>query len=528
MIRAVIRVDASNVIGSGHVMRCLTLASSLRERGAELVFVCRNHAGNLCGLIEQRGFAVRRLPLAASDSPLAAVDSPVGAQPAHAAWLGSSWEEDAAQTQAAIGGLGAIPDWLIVDHYALDERWESSLCASVRHVLVIDDLADRNHHADLLLDQNLVEGMTERYADRVPKPCRLLLGPDYALLQPQYAALHQRARARTGPIRRLFVFFGGSDEHDLTDRAMTALLRLDRKDVEIDVVLPNEDVRAEQLRRSLATHAHVRLHADLPSLAELMAAADVAIGAGGVASWERLCLGLPALVVSVAENQRAIAEELDRRGLIRYLGHHDRVDEAAIGRALAEVLAAPIDEEWSRRCLRAVDGRGAERARAVITTSAATPLRARRVVPADDLQLLAWANDPVTRQNAFHPEKIPLDTHRRWLAARLENVAGCRFYIVETGDAVPIGTVRFEASADVSMEGWEVHFSLAPDFRGRGLGLRLLETALAGLRADGIDAGLIFGQVKEDNSASRKIFEGLAFARAADAAPGILVYRRAL
>ena len=311
VLQIVFRTDASPTIGTGHVMRCLTLAGALVEKGAEVSFICREHAGHLCDLIEAQGFRVYRLP--APDS-----DFEAGRTPAHAAWLGATWQEDAGQTGAVIKTLGARPDWLVVDHYALDSRWERALRPLVGRIFVIDDIADRDHDCDLLLDQNLFADMQTRYADKVPADCRLLLGPEYALLQPIYAELHDRIPPREGPIRRILISFGGADRDNLTGRALVAFLGLNRPDIDVDVVISGSSPYASEIRALVAGRTNIHLHSNLPTLAPLMTRADLAIGAAGITSWERLCLGLPALVVTLAENQRPFAEELQPLWLVRW------------------------------------------------------------------------------------------------------------------------------------------------------------------------------------------------------------------
>jgi len=142
-----IRVDSSNAIGSGHVMRCLTLADSLREKGCNCQFVCRNHPGNLSALIQEKGYRVTLLPLQ---------EFQVEAYPHHADWVGADWQIDAKETGSLIATLETPPAWLVIDHYGLDARWETSLRPAVGRIFVIDDLADRTHDCDCLLDQNLV------------------------------------------------------------------------------------------------------------------------------------------------------------------------------------------------------------------------------------------------------------------------------------------------------------------------------------------------------------------------------------
>ena len=318
------------------------------------------------------------------------------------------------------------------------------------------------------------------------------------------------------------ISFGGADACNLTGRALAACLRLDRPDIRVDAVISSNAPNARVVQELAAGRDNVQLHSDLPSLAPLMANADLAIGAGGSTSWERLCLGLPALVVTLAENQRAVAQELSARGLIRWLGHADVVDETAIVSALQNEIRQGVDEDWSRRCLAAVDGGGVNRVCAALTVSARSPLRARPATPEDEALLLEWANEPGTRRNAFSPDPIAADVHRTWFRSRLRDPGRCRLYVVETIDAVPLGQVRFEAAG----KDWEVHYALSVIYRGRGFGRALLDTAVRRLHADAPGVS-IFGRVKTANVPSRRVFESLGFVNMPDTEEGIVVYRHA-
>jgi UDP-2,4-diacetamido-2,4,6-trideoxy-beta-L-altropyranose hydrolase len=346
-LRVAFRTDASRDIGSGHAMRCLTLAARLRDAGADVVFLCREHPGNLLALLADRGIATRALPMG----------TPGSGGPAHARWLGAGWQDDAAQTAAA---LPWRPDWLVVDHYALDQRWEGALRPHVGRILAIDDLADRPHDCDALLDQNLTEGGAARYADRVPAHCALLMGPRYALLQPDYAALHERAAPRAGTVRRLLVFYGGVDRGGMTAKAVRAILALDRPALRADVVVGPANPDLDMLRGLAAGDDRITVHSALPSLAPLMLGADLALGAGGATHWERLCLGLPALVVTLADNQVEATRLLAARGLVEYLGPEEAVTEEILGAALARRCAQGIPAGWLPD-FGFIDGRGAER-----------------------------------------------------------------------------------------------------------------------------------------------------------------------
>jgi UDP-2,4-diacetamido-2,4,6-trideoxy-beta-L-altropyranose hydrolase len=515
-MKIIFRTDASHQIGTGHVMRCLTLVRALRERGAECRFVCRGHPGNLIALIREQGFETAVLPL--GEQGVQEGSPPEEAALANARWLGNTWGRDAQATIAALDGIA--PDWLIVDHYALDARWESALRPHVGRIMVIDDLADRPHDCDLLLDQNLVADMTHRYDGKLPAHCGGMLGPEYALLQPQYADLHTRTPPREGPVQRVLIYFGGADAENLTGRAIAAFVSLRRDDIKLDVVINPGSPHADAVREQVRGHLSISLYEGVPSLAPLMVKADLAIGAGGATSWERCCLGLPTLIITLAENQKPIAAELDRRGLARWLGHHDEVDEIRLIQALEELTASALTPAWSEDCQRVADGKGTQRVCSILLLNAQTALRARLARLEDEALILNWANDPVVRQNAFVQGAIDPATHRDWFRKRLRDLENCRLYVVETQDGLPVGQVRFERTN----VGWEVHYALDSRLRGRGLGVPLVRTVLEAARQAGALDGL-FGRVKPENHASRKVFLTLGFNEEVTASE--LIYREA-
>lgn len=353
-MRIVFRTDASLQIGTGHVVRCLTLAKALRSRGAECRFICREHIGNLIEQIQQDGFKCSRLPI-----PKSQVNDVTESALAHAAWIGATWQHDAHETIHALGG--ELADWLIIDHYGLEKRWESTLRPHAKKMMVIDDLADRYHECDVLLDQNLVANMETRYQGLLPAGCTTLLGPKYALLQPEYAELHPRTPPRTGPVKRILVFFGGADQHNLTERTISAFLNLKRDDIELDVVINPNSPHASKIRAQVQSYANINVHGALPSLAPLIQQADLAVGAAGATSWERCCLGLPSLVLTLAENQKPIALELHDRRLVRWLGHYDEVEDEILGNELRTAVEDQSLESWSQACMSVIDGTGIKR-----------------------------------------------------------------------------------------------------------------------------------------------------------------------
>ncbi len=309
--RIAFRADASVQIGTGHVMRCLTLADALCEDGAECLFLCRPHDGHLLELVSARGH--RAIALPARDA--ATSTAPDQSLPAHAHWLGTDWMTDGQDCLEALAGRSV--DWLVADHYALDRRWQRTMRSSVRRLMVIDDLADRPHDCDLLLDQNLGR-RAEDYSGLLPSGAQMLIGPHYALLRPEFAALRAEslARRRHPQLKNLLITMGGVDKDNATGAVLTALQCCDLpSDLHITVVLGPHAPWLAQVRSQAETMPwRTRVLAGVNDMARLMLEADLAIGAAGSTSWERCCLGLPTIQLVLAENQRCLAAALQEAG----------------------------------------------------------------------------------------------------------------------------------------------------------------------------------------------------------------------
>jgi UDP-2,4-diacetamido-2,4,6-trideoxy-beta-L-altropyranose hydrolase len=305
MMHIALRVDSSSAMGTGHLMRCLTLAEALRARGASCTFICRDLPGNLSHLVQENGFGLRRLP---------AVDVPVAAEMEHIAWLQASVEQDQVETRLALNDQQW--DWLVVDHYGVDEKWERGLRAYCKQILVLDDLADRIHDCDLLWDPGAEPDLKERHAKAVPSHAMLLTGPAYALLRPEFDA--QRASLPPAPDRiwprHLLVMFGGNDADGHTLEAVQAVRRTAPAGTPVDVVVSTINQDQGRLHSFCLEHDSFKLHVASTQVAALLARADLVIASGGGATWERLYLRRPALLKIVAENQRKPLEYMAGAG----------------------------------------------------------------------------------------------------------------------------------------------------------------------------------------------------------------------
>jgi UDP-2,4-diacetamido-2,4,6-trideoxy-beta-L-altropyranose hydrolase len=312
----VFRVDASTQVGTGHLMRCLTLANLLKNSQANVSFLCRELASDLKALVSGQ-YPIRIL----------------AADPLNAG-------QDAAQSIPLISG-GHQPDWLVIDGYDFGFEWESVVRPHVKRILVIDDLANRRHDCDVLLDQNLCSNYLTRYDHLVPSQARKLLGPQYALLRPEFYEAHSRLRVRDGRVRRILIGFGGGDATDETTKALDTMLLLDQPDIKLDVICGPANPHAEAVRDRCTLLPNARFHQNAANMAELMAAADLAIGAGGTSTWERCLLGLPAITLVVAENQRPVCEAMDSAGAVINLGWHTAVTTQDIARAVKQLMNSP-------------------------------------------------------------------------------------------------------------------------------------------------------------------------------------------
>lgn len=346
----VIRADAAVEIGTGHIMRCLTLAQLLREHGAKVLFICRELAGHLCELIQEQGFNVHRLP---------SIDMPMPTDcEAYSSYLAERWQEDALLTQQFLTIYSQV-DCLIVDHYALDEKWERLLKPYVKNIMVIDDLANRQHICDVLVDQNLSDNMITRYQSLVPDSCCVLLGPQYAVLRPEFIQQRYSMCNRNGKIQRIFMFFGGSDPTNETEKALQACKTL-KKSIIIDVVVGISNPYREKIKNICAEHSNFNYYCQIDYMARLMARTDIAIGAGGSVTWERCCVGLPALVTILADNQHELTTVTAKRGAIINMGRHTEVTSQNYIDVLNRTTE-PILLQMQKRALELVDGQGGKR-----------------------------------------------------------------------------------------------------------------------------------------------------------------------
>ena len=384
MIKIVIRTDASRELGSGHVMRCLTLADLLSSKDVSVQFITRDHQGNLNELIKNKGFDVSVLPNNEGERRQTE---------GYLNFLTTTQEDDAAGTIQILEKKKI--DLLIVDHYALDQIWEKKLRSHTKKLMVIDDLSNRKHECDLLLDQNYSHHKN-RYDQLISPSTIRLLGPDYALIRQEFIN-NEFVRQHIGEnIKRVFIFFGCSDPYNLTTTTLKALTHPKLIHLSLDVVIGSANSFHAEIKNNVERHPSATLHIQVENIAELMMNADIAIGAGGTTTWERISVGLPSIVVTTAENQVAHIKNLHHDNYLVWIGNADQVNQQTIYKALINAINNPKNlYECNYKGNHFVVGQSLETLFDLLKNGPQRESFSVRIADISDYKLLLnWDNDP--------------------------------------------------------------------------------------------------------------------------------------
>lgn len=473
---AVFRFDASPRLGVGHAGRCLVLADALAR------------AGWRCGLAVAAG-SLGVVPELARREYLE-LDGDVGAE--HAA-LAARWPEGC--------------DLLVVDHYGRDAGFEDACRPWAGRIMVIDDLADRSHACDILLDQT--HGRTAGdYEDLVPARCQLFLGSRYALLRPDFSASRETAIRRhrlQGPVARILVALGGSDPDNVTATVIDGIAAAG-VEAEVDVVMGAGAPHLTAVKAQVAGVAgKVALHVGVDDMAAMMTAADLAVGAAGTSAWERCCLGLPTLLVVLADNQETVAARLDDAGAARVLGRTGAVAVDGVAAAVTDLCrSAEIRRTMAEAAASVCDGYGIQRVVAGLLPPVpgrdGKAVGLRLATAADSALMLEWQRNDQTRRHARNPRPPAADEHERWMRRYLGDVGGVLTVIVHDGE--PAGVLRFDATTG----GLEVSILVAPERYRKGIGGAVL--SLARELFPDVD---LFAEVLPANAASQALFRGAGY-----------------
>ncbi len=471
--QAYFRCDANSKIGSGHLMRCLTIANSLRGLGWDCYFISTFENNNIHPALKDSAFGFCDV----DDTPQSA-------------------------------------DLLVVDHYELDISYESSCREWAKKIVVIDDLANRRHDCDVLIDTTFGRDLND-YKPLVPSVCAILTGAQYAFLRPQFVQNRgtslERRRKNSYKLDRVLIYVSFTDPHDITGKALQACDLVSDK-LNIDVILSQHHPDENKLKQMADKSEHqVTFHSDVSEMAVLMAQADLAIGAGGTTSWERCCLGVPTLLIEIADNQKMVSKALAKARAVENLGWHAALDIQNIADKISE-LKSDVDKvkSMSDKAQQICDGRGVERVLPNLMPQHGAKNGAKislRWLDLEDTDLIYdWQNQPETRRYARNAEVPNYDEHKNWIAQSLQNEKKWPYIVLANGD--PVGFARLDLSDDGI---YEVSLLISQNHYGKGYAGKALNL-LSELHSD----KALHAEVFDENKASIAVFSKAGYRQVKD------------
>ncbi|QYJ72726.1 UDP-2,4-diacetamido-2,4,6-trideoxy-beta-L-altropyranose hydrolase [Shewanella sp. FJAT-51649] len=493
-----IRADASVLIGSGHIMRCLVLAQALMKQGHEVSFACRRQPGDLVELIQKRGFRVMAL-IAPGQAPS------LGSTLDYSSWLGVPWQQDA---ESLVTQAGKI-ELLIVDHYGINIEWERWVKGALGcKLFVIDDLV-RSHAADLLLDQTLLREKQAYVSLGVAK--RVLVGSDYALLAEHFPAAREAMLSKPATLNRprVLLFMGAMDLPNVTLRVIEAFALSGADKRPLLTVLLGKHARHYQQVREACIRAggwvnHIE-HVD--NMAELMCQHDLAIGAAGTTALERACVGLPSIIIPLADNQKDICQNLVATNAVISL-EIDKIEAELIVKY--ELLLADY-RDFRNRNFALCDGLGTRRVMLELNhllNDTSSSLTLRKATVADIKQVYGWQIHPSTRQYANNPQSPGWQEHQTWMRKQLANPEHFFYFIVNCESHSDLGVVRLDRVARAE---YVISIFIDPSQYGKkiaGKALALIDT----LHGD----VTIIAKVLKENVVSQRLFSSANYRQVSD------------
>ena len=340
-----IRVDSNSKIGIGHVIRCLTLAQELKNNFDKIIFLTRKNSDDFTGTIMKNGFKVFLIPTSKTTKPSK-----------------NTYElnSDSDIIKNLITTYSENKNFLLIDHYDIASDFELSLKNTFEKIFVIDDLANRKHNCDLLIDQNYYRDLNHRYKKLVPSDTITLLGPKYAIIKAEFKNTDKKTIKKNTQIKKILVSFGGSDPTNECKKALDALYSIENSQFEIIVVAGIYNHKFQQLKKLYEKYPNIKIYRHVNDLSRLMLDSDLCIGAGGTTTSERLCIGLPSIVTIVSDDQKESIEFLSDMGHVINLGLAKNVTTKTYVQTLQK-LNSDLIYNMSLNNQKLVDGNGSER-----------------------------------------------------------------------------------------------------------------------------------------------------------------------
>ncbi len=503
MMHVLVRVDASTLLGAGHVMRCLALANELKNRGHQVVFVMRTLAGHLISETRAAGFEVLTL----ADLKLQSTESQIDW--IEMARLPVAQQLDASETLKLVSHR--LWDWVVVDHYAMGLEWQLAMSGTAQKLLAVDDQGDRRLQCDVVLNQN---PGAERipYADLTPDACLLLIGPDYALLRPEFfQTVNAEPKLRlVSSLPNILVSMGGTDSQGLTLKVLQALNVCGLRGPDVNIVAGAQNPHADAIQQACRSFEY-SFHESTHVMAQLMARANWAVGAGGVSLLERCAMGLPSITMSIAPNQQRGVAAAQAQGALLALDVQAPDFVADLRLAIQDFLTTPERlQAMASAALALCDGKGTGRVADVLQIGA---LALREATMEDASVLHDWRNAHQTRKHSGDGLSITFAQHIQWMQGVLANPAQ-RLWIASTSFGA-VGVVRFDSSLQATGAVAEISVYRVPGQAGRGWGRALIARGVQEAQLTWPLLVRVDARISSDNLASLKAFAACGFNRSA-------------
>jgi UDP-2,4-diacetamido-2,4,6-trideoxy-beta-L-altropyranose hydrolase len=470
----VFRADASVEGGTGHIMRCISLAQHWKKAGGKAVFVT---AANTPLLRERLAKEMSVVELSVQPGSL----------------------DDSTQTVQIAQNLGA--SWIVLDGYNFKSDFQKVIKSNQISLLVIDDFGSASHYySDIVLNQNIYAN-TEFYANK-ESYTRLLLGCPYVILRNEFLRLAEWERKIPKTATKLLVTLGGSDPKNVTQKIVEAIQNISIDNLSVIVVAPNNLHFEKKDFIAKGSRINMEIRKNVTNMSDLMAWADVAVSAGGTSTWELAFMGLPMILTAIADNQRRVVEEVGKAGVAINLGWHENISLKEITQAVSSLMKdAELRGKMSSRGKHLVDGLGAERVLAEMNRVCNNDLiTLRQACESDAENLWNLANDPDVRAASFSTSPILWENHVLWLKKTLDNQS-CTLFIALSKAKEFIGQVRY----DVIGKEATVSISLKKDYRCKGYGSKLISLSAQKI-FNQIQITTIHAYVKQENESSITAF----------------------
>ena len=475
----IIRADASFSIGSGHVMRCLCLAENLTKKGGSVSFICKILDGDLIQHIQQKGFQCHTIDSSIDD-----------------------WKQDAIQCETIILEKYQQIDWLIVDHYGLEKKWEEVMRNCSLKILAFDDLAKQEHSVDLILNQN--DHCSQKDYSTAPQNTKLLLGSKFAILRECFINNNQHFEYRQ-TVKRIFISFGSFDQTLSTIKVLKACINLSQiplfKSLEIILLYGKDDNLKKLAQPFLQKLKGLTLMPFKEDIVSDLQQSDIAIGAGGTSLLERLNVGIPNLVTTTADNQTAICEKLSKENKIIYLGEAEQLTPEYIESAIHFFsVNTSLRQQLIHNTQTSVDGKGVERLCNILCSD----IKLRPALENDSDLIYEWRNHPQNRSASLSSSEIPYKKHQQWLKKTL--VDSQRKLFIAENVKLATGVCRLDIDGDSAL----VSIYLKPNLTNAGFG-QLILNALVDWAKLNLKIQTLKAEIKPDNFKSIRIFENIGF-----------------